>query len=77
QNRVYMPAACNPMKKYCDNSDYKPSSNLTTKSYTLAFANKYDKILWILNTYVKDNKDYLNKITAWKHATKDPRTLDS
>ncbi|BCL52172.1 murein transglycosylase [Francisella tularensis subsp. holarctica] len=77
QNRVYMPAACNPMQKYWDNSDYKPSSYLTTKAYTLAFANKFDNSLWLLNTYVKDNKDYLNYITAWKQATKDPRKLDS
>ncbi|AFB78567.1 lytic transglycosylase domain-containing protein [Francisella tularensis] len=77
QNRVYMPAACNPMQKYWDNSDYKPSSYLTTKAYTLAFANKFDDSLWLLNTYVKDNKDYLNYITAWKQATKDPRKLDS
>ncbi|AJI46325.1 lytic transglycosylase domain-containing protein [Francisella tularensis subsp. novicida] len=77
QNRVYMPAACNTMQKYWDNSDYKPSSYLTTKAYTLAFANKFDDSLWLLNTYVKDNKDYLNYITAWKQATKDPRKLDS
>ncbi|WP_081353701.1 lytic transglycosylase domain-containing protein [Francisella tularensis] len=76
QNRVYMPAACNTIQKYWDNSDYKPSSYLTTKAYTLAFANKFDDSLWLLNTYVKDNKDYLNYITAWKQATKDPRKLD-
>ncbi|MDE4994661.1 lytic murein transglycosylase, partial [Francisella tularensis subsp. holarctica] len=63
--------------KYWDNSDYTPSSYLTTKAYTLAFANKFDNSLWILNTYVKDNKDYLNYITAWKQATKDQSKFDS
>ncbi|APC92032.1 Soluble lytic murein transglycosylase precursor [Francisella sp. MA067296] len=77
QNRVYMPAACNTMQKYWDNSDYKPRAYLTTKAYTLAFANKFDDSLWLLNTYVKDNKDYLNYISAWKQATKDPLKLDS
>ncbi|ORM39317.1 lytic murein transglycosylase [Francisella endosymbiont of Ornithodoros moubata] len=77
QNRVYMPAACNKMQKYWDNFDYKPRDYLTTKAYTLAFANKFDDSLWLLNTYVKDNKDYLNYISAWKQATKDSRKLDS
>lgn len=77
QNRVYMPAACNAMQKYWDNSNYKPSAYITTKAYTLAFANKFDDSLWLLNTYIKDNKDYLNYISAWKQATKDPRKLDS
>ncbi|WP_082343462.1 lytic transglycosylase domain-containing protein [Francisella persica] len=77
QNRVYMPAACNKIQKYWDNSNYKPRAYLTTKAYTLAFANKFDDSLWLLNTYVKDNKDYLNYISAWKQATKDSSKLDS
>lgn len=76
QNRVYMPSACNSMQKYWDKSDNKPRAYLTNKAYTLAFANKFDDSLWLLNTYVDNNDDYVNYITAWETATKDPSKLD-
>ncbi|WP_408610315.1 lytic transglycosylase domain-containing protein [Francisella salina] len=76
QNRVYMPSACNDMQKYWDNSEDKSRDYLTTKAYTLAFANKFDDSLWLLNTYVKDNKDYVNYISAWRNAIKNPNNLD-
>lgn len=76
QNRVYMPSACNDMQKYWDSSENKSKEYLTTKAYTLAFANKFNDSLWLLNTYVKDNKDYVNYISAWQNATKNPSNLD-
>ena len=77
QNRVYMPSGCNQMQKYWNDSDYKPKDYVVNKAYTLAFANKFDDSLWLLNTYVKNNKDYVNYITAWRNATKDTNNLDS
>lgn len=76
QNRVYMPASCNDMQKYWDKSENKPKSYIVNKAYNLAFANKFDDALWLLNTYTEDNKDYVDYITAWKEATKNPDRLD-
>ncbi|WP_150468429.1 lytic transglycosylase domain-containing protein [Francisella sp. SYW-9] len=76
QNRVYMPSACSDMQKYWNKLDYKPKAYIINKAYTLAFANKFDDSLWLLNTYVKNNRDYVNYITAWKEATKNPAKLD-
>lgn len=76
QNRVYMPAGCSEMQKYWDKSNDKPKSYLTNKAYTLAFANKFDDSLWLLNTYVKNNDDYVNYITAWQEVMKNPTKLD-
>ncbi|ASG68453.1 murein transglycosylase [Francisella halioticida] len=76
QNRVYMPSSCSVMQKYWNKSDYKPKIYLTNKAYTLAFASKFDDSLWLLKTYVKNNEDYINYITAWQEATKNPVKLD-
>ncbi|QIV95890.1 soluble lytic murein transglycosylase [Allofrancisella inopinata] len=77
QDRVYMPSGCNEMQKYWDNYDHKAKDYIVTKAYTLAFANKFSDALWLLNTYVKSNDDYVNYITAWKETTKDPSKLDN
>ena len=77
QNRVYMPSACNGMQKYWDKSDYKPKTYMVNKAYNLAFTNKFKDALWLLDTYVDNNKDYVNYITAWKNATKNPSQLDT
>ncbi len=77
QNRVYMPSDCSEIQKLWDDADYKPKSYIVSKSYNLAFANKFSDALWLLDTYVEKNDDYVNYINAWKAATKDLSKLDS
>ncbi|QLE79741.1 lytic transglycosylase domain-containing protein [Francisella sp. Scap27] len=77
QNRVYMSSGCTEMQKLWDKSDNKPKPYIVSKAYNLAFANKFKDSLWLLNTYVDNNKDYVDYINAWKAATKDPSKLDS
>ena len=77
QNRVYMAPGCNQMQKFWDTSNDKPKNYVVNKAYNLAFANKFSDALWLLNTYVEKNDDYVNYITAWQTATKNSSTLDS
>lgn len=77
QNRVYMSARCNEMQKLWDASSNKPKEYIVNKAYNFAFVNKFSDALWLLNTYVDKNDDYVNYITAWEAATKDPSKLDS
>jgi soluble lytic murein transglycosylase len=77
QNRVYMSSGCNEMQKLWDSSDNKPKDYVVNKAYNLAFANKFSDALWLLNTYVEKNDDYVNYISAWQAATKNPSKLDS
>ena len=77
QNRVYMPSSCDGMQKLWDASSNKPKNYVVNKAYNLAFANKFSDALWLLNTYVENNDDYVNYITAWQAATKDTSKLDS
>ncbi|AJC49288.1 lytic transglycosylase domain-containing protein [Allofrancisella guangzhouensis] len=77
QNRVYMPSSCNEMQKYWDNYEHKAKDYIINKAYTLSFVGKFKDALWLLNTYVKNNEDYVNYITTWKQATVDPSKLDS
>jgi len=77
QNRVYMPSDCNEMQKLWDASSNKPKDYVVNKAYNFAFANKFSDSLWLLNTYVENNDDYVSYISAWKAATKDPSKLDS
>ena len=76
QNRVYMASGCNQMQKYWDASDNKPKDYVVNKAYNFAFANKFSDALWLLNTYIKKNDDYISYISAWQAATKDPSKLD-
>ena len=76
-NRTYMPSSCSTMQKNWDEYGVKKKSYIVNKAYNLAFAGKFDDSLWLLNTYVKDNKDYVAYITAWKNVTKNSNQLDS
>ena len=76
QNSVYMSSGCNEMQKLWDASNDKPKDYVVIKAYNLAFANKFSDALWLLNTYVEKNDDYVNYITAWQAATKDSSKLD-
>ena len=76
QNRVYISSGCSEMQKLWDASSNKPKDYIVNKAYNLAFANKFSDALWLLNTYVKKNDDYVNYIRAWQAATKDASKLD-
>ena len=65
------------MQKSWDTSNDKTKNYVVNKAYNLAFANKFSDALWLLNTYVEKNDDYVNYITAWQTATKNSSTLDS
>ena len=76
QNRVYMASGCTEMQKLWDKSGNKPKDYIVSKAYNLAFANKFKDSIWLLDTYVDKNEDYLEYIKAWQNATKDPSKLN-